>query len=637
MKTLFALCLLCLSSLAQAAGDPTYVHELQQRAAAQHLAQTAPWQRLLHVTPGYLGIGARSTIDDPLFFRAPNGAEDADAELMATLAFFFTDTPIADEPPQCRYKARYEWLRERLQFDPARLPPQPCTELDQWLQGLNVGAASLVFASNDLNSPSSMFGHTLLRLDARSQDPRDRLLAYAVNYAADTGDVGEIAYAVRGITGNFRGAFSVYPYYEKIKEYAHVEHRDLWEYPLNLTPKELLRLQWHLWELRGIGSDYFFFSENCSFQLLALIEAARPALDLTAPFKHSAMPRTIPLDSVRALRAAGVIGTPRYYAANAKRLRVQLQTLSATQIDWAQDYVAHHTDFDDTRLTTASPQQRARMLEVAHRLLYFQLQSGQQTREQAASALRESLAQRAQIDADTQWPEPLRPVTDPDRGHASNRVSVGARVESGTSALQLQIRPSYHDRLDPPGGYLASGELELLNLSVLASRDRLQIDQFKLVNVQAIAARDEAFQPWSWQVSGGARHVDLEQMRARPSRTLGGYLDGGAGMAWGLGAHAQLYGFWYSALDVNADAPKGWLLRSGARSGIAYQPLLHWTMQLEADVLGGLSPDARHYTELRAGTQVQFLPQQGLRLQWTRGQRGSQVVQSTTLLWQWYY
>jgi hypothetical protein len=51
---------------------------------------------------------------------------------------------------------------------------------------------------------------------------------------------------------------------------------------LDLTPVEIDRLLRHAWELQGIYARYFFFDENCSFNLLYLLDVARPSLRLTA-------------------------------------------------------------------------------------------------------------------------------------------------------------------------------------------------------------------------------------------------------------------------------------------------------------------------------------------------------------------
>ena len=49
------------------------------------------------------------------------------------------------------------------------------------------------------------------------------------------------------------------PYYEKIKEYSNLENRDIWEYSLEFTPDEVERMLLHLWELKDIYTDYYFF------------------------------------------------------------------------------------------------------------------------------------------------------------------------------------------------------------------------------------------------------------------------------------------------------------------------------------------------------------------------------------------
>ncbi|MCK7512715.1 MAG: DUF4105 domain-containing protein [Desulfobacterales bacterium] len=66
------------------------------------------------------------------------------------------------------------------------------------------------------------------------------------------------------------------PYYAKLQEYSDVDHRDIWEYSLNLTEPEIRRMMLHIRELDAIASDYYFFDENCSYLLFSLLEAARP-------------------------------------------------------------------------------------------------------------------------------------------------------------------------------------------------------------------------------------------------------------------------------------------------------------------------------------------------------------------------
>jgi hypothetical protein len=119
------------------------------------------------------------------FFNAPSGKTDPEAELEATLASFFViEDEQGDEHAQCRLIARYAWFKEVLDFDANRLTEQRCARSERWLSTLNPERVSLVFAAAYLNNPASMFGHTLLRVDAKGQKGGTRLLATAVNFVA---------------------------------------------------------------------------------------------------------------------------------------------------------------------------------------------------------------------------------------------------------------------------------------------------------------------------------------------------------------------------------------------------------------------------------------------------------------------
>jgi hypothetical protein len=98
----------------------------------------------------------------------------------------------------------------------------------------------MIFPAAYLNSPSSMFGHTLLRIDqANVQSDQTALLSYAINFGAYIeGSDNSILYAWKGLMGGYPGLFALVPYQEKLSEYRSLENRDLWEYRLNLTQAE---------------------------------------------------------------------------------------------------------------------------------------------------------------------------------------------------------------------------------------------------------------------------------------------------------------------------------------------------------------------------------------------------------------
>jgi hypothetical protein len=241
----------------------------------QRLANEPYWISVGHYERGKLG-GWRSYVDDRKFFLASDGAHHPDAELHATLQALYAPATTGDRHAQCVFPARTRWLREQLHL--TDLPKVDCAEFGKWFSDVAPHSAVLIFPAAYLNSPSSMFGHTLLRIDqADVQSNNTALLSYAINFGAYVeGSDNSILYAWKGLAGGYPGLFALVPYQEKLSEYRSLENRDLWEYRLNLTPEETGRMVEHVWELKQVQFDYFFFDENCSYRLLELLQEARP-------------------------------------------------------------------------------------------------------------------------------------------------------------------------------------------------------------------------------------------------------------------------------------------------------------------------------------------------------------------------
>ena len=149
--------------------------------------------------------------DGPDFFNSPTGKNDPQAELVATLKNFFIpleNLKPEQEHPQCIFPARYKWLKAQLAFDPAQLPERHCDRIESWLNDLNPEKITLVFASYYMNNPSSMFGHTFLRIDKKREGPQQKLLDYGVNYAALPDTNNPLGYTVKGLFGGFKGIFN---------------------------------------------------------------------------------------------------------------------------------------------------------------------------------------------------------------------------------------------------------------------------------------------------------------------------------------------------------------------------------------------------------------------------------------------
>lgn len=442
---------------------------------AQDIDQSTGWHQLLHYQKTTTGF--KSEADGKGFFLSQKGKNHPDKELEETIkALNDTKSLVGKlkQPSACVFTSRKLFLeRQGLKF-----PKVSCPDYENWRNGLQVQSLSLVFASSYPNNPASMFGHTFLRLNnANGSNP---LLDYAVNFAATSGDAGGVEFAFLGVVGGYEGHYSLAPYFIKVNEYNNSEARDLWEYPLILGKDSIDMLLAHLWELESTTYfDYYFFDENCSWQILRLLEAASPELKLSSlsPFY------VIPSETVRILKENKIITEPVY--------RPSLQKI----------YLATKSQ-DEKDLLKMRIQERKGKLK--NKELYHQL-----------------LVKKAGTQVQS-IPSKLIPTKSrPDIGHGLRRVS----YTEGGEYRRLSARLALHDVLDQDVGHDSWSTLDILRVSFenrethTITREAILADVLSLQNIDGLG-----FEP-SWFLKFGA----INPREFRCEKCLTGGLEVGLG------------------------------------------------------------------------------------------------------------
>ncbi|HVZ87712.1 MAG TPA: DUF4105 domain-containing protein [Polyangia bacterium] len=532
--------------LAAAALSPPsdYLPTVIAQARTAGLAESRPWQTLVHYRRRAFG-GWQSEADGAGFFLAgPRGRRDPAAELEASLAAFLAPGPAGDEHAQCRFPARWEWLKQALRIDPARAPDVSCPALHQWFTGISPQAATLIYATAYINSPASIYGHTFLRV-SRSTGEGNPLLDYAINFAADVDTENGLLYAVKGVFGLFPGRFYVMPYYVKVQEYSNMESRDLWEYELSLSPEQVRRLVLHAWETRTTHFNYYFFSRNCSYQLLSLIEAAAPELHLVDGFG----PAVIPSDTVRAILAhPGLVRAERPRPSLLSVLRRRRVGLSSRELRIAEAWATAPDGATLPPFPPGSKAHQAQILDAAYDYLRYREGLKAEPSEGFKKRERRLLLARGRLGVPPQDPVVVPDVGAPERGHATARVSLGGGTSDQAGPFQtLSIRGAIHDTLDPPGGYPVDARLEMGDLR-LRFQDRqraLQLDRLDLIDIVSSAPLDRWVRGVSWKVWIGVDNArELGCMRPDSPengwRCLYAGLTTGGGLATRFGPRRRL-------------------------------------------------------------------------------------------------
>ncbi|MFI5215166.1 MAG: DUF4105 domain-containing protein [Candidatus Limnocylindria bacterium] len=562
-----------LPATARASVDASYLAELIERSRELRLADAPQWRRLLHYQERWFRPGSASGADTPSFFLAPSGRSDPQAELNATLAAFFRAAPedASREPAQCAFIARRHWLDGQLGFDPARLPPQPCPRFRAWYAELDPRGVTFVFPEAFLNNPSSMFGHTLLRLDTAAGEGRHDLIAWAINFAGAAGTDGGPAYMLKGLFGFYPGYYSIGPYYEKVKEYGDWESRDIWEYRLDLRPAETRLMLMHLWELQGISFDYFYFDENCSWQLLGLLEVARPSLRMTDRFPLW----VIPADSLRAaVEEAGLLGEAVYRPSSTTQLRDAVRQLSREERDLALRVSTGELEPGAGEIAALPTRRRAAVLTVAYDQLRRELLAGEVERAETAARSRAILIERSRVDVHGSALTPVAvPRVPPHEGHRSARVALGAGWEDHRAFIELRARPSLHDLLDPQGGYTRGAEVQFLETALrwYPQDDQLRLHELVALDLQSLTTWDRFFRPLSWRFDTGLRSR-LIPLAGRSGLDPEGVFrtHAGAGIALALPRDATLYGFAEATLDAGPSLDHDVAFGPGAALGLLF-------------------------------------------------------------------
>jgi len=78
--------------------------------------------------------------------------------------------------------------------------------------------------------------------------------------------------------------------------------------------------------------------------------------------------------------------------------------------------------------------------------------------------------------------------------------------------MELNIRPVFHDLMDPDKGYLRGAQIKFLDtgLRFNAASNTFQLKTLHIVDILSITPRNRFFKPISWKVNTG---FDTEAMK----------------------------------------------------------------------------------------------------------------------------
>lgn len=532
-------------------------------------AEDPRWLALLHYEKTLVGYESRIT--DPDFFLSQEGRFSPRAELAAARRALHSGQPASGEHHECRFPARFQLLRE-VETAQGRVPPKApdCPALVHFLETHRTRHIGLVFASAFIGNPASSSGHLFLVLKARAGPPAP--LDSVVNFSAHTADGLSPREKVLGLTGGLEGRFSLAPYYLKRREYGAIEQRDLWTYEIAVPPQWMTTLLLHIWELIPIRFSYFFLSENCAFQMAALLDTVVSDRRVTEGLGSV----VLPVDVIRRVVEVFRPDAPHFEPAPRTHLNTLMAHLHPWQIAQLDCLTDPRCDLDLTKvaepvLTAGRYQEESdpsRHLQIPHRRILDEV-------------IRRRTAVEPAPAFETQWVNGA-----PETGHGVHRLGVGF---GWPAALQLEARWALHDHLDQGMGHSADGDVEFLRLRVGLDEDGAWLEAADLFAFWFLP--EEGTHP-TWRLALGMADA------THPERLVGARA--GVGVGHGgltLGQKTLAFALLDGAAGVALEPEAAPAVVAGGELGVRLRPAwgavlltsrLDWPLAATASVSGAL-------------------------------------------------
>lgn len=549
-----------------------------------HAKTDEAWKALLHFSGSVSSVDSRSA-----FFLSPDGHRDPEAELVATKEYFARE-PV-DAP--CRFPARA--LHLGIKATGHKNSPL-CERWEKWREAISARGAELVFAAAFLASPSSMYGHTLLKFVRAGQTSGEDLLDYTLNYGAKTGNVAGVPYIWKGLTGGFNGNYATAPFYIKVKEYNFVENRDFWIYPLNLSAEQLELLVAHSWELREVDFPYFFLHKNCAYFLLELLEILRPGSRLVSRFPFW----TVPLDTIRVLQEEGWLGAPRYRPSRYSRLIAFREQLRGEE--------ALVEKLAETGEAEPLPAGReALLLDTAYELWRYRGE-GKENVPGVEGKLLRARARHGQG-----WSPDFSRERSPENGHRSARAGLAYGQNRGHGFAELHYRGTLHDILADPHGFEKYSELSMGDLRLRAeNNNKIFLERFDFIRLRSLAPVEKWIPRWAWSFRAGLGRA--KEFRCEAWQCFRGGMDGGAGAGVMLGP-VLAFALLETKLEAGSVFDRHWRWGAGPTGGLFAELWRGSRILLEGDWRWRVSGSRLPERAARLGWSQSLRPDLELRLQ----------------------
>jgi len=493
---------------------------------SQKLYNDPTWLRLLHfrLSPR---PAAHSDVITPEFFLAYDKQHQdiqsitPKAELYATLQAFYQPMAKNKDPnahPQCLFPARFYWLNKKLQLPQKNLPNLQCPRLQKWAKFSSLDSVSLIMVSGYFGNPASTFGHLMVKLNnSEYKASSGDLLDQSINYGAKVPENESTpVYIIKGILGGYLSSFSDKKFYTQDLAYSKHEFRDMWEYELNLNDEQNHLLVYHLWEMLGKQSTYYFLNKNCGYRIAELLE-----LVTGQPLTPNKQPWYLPISVFQKLtdiKQSRYIKKIRFLPSSQRKLHHAFNQLSEKEALAVNKILDKPKHLKTTLFDRFSTAQQSRMVDVM--LDYYQYKiAGKESTEEEKMLFKKHkntlIIQRLSLPIQQEKHQALLPtLTSPASGAKPRLFHMGvANNKERGHVIEIGFTAIHYDTLSNSKGALENSTLKIFDLTLnYDEKQKISLKKWDIINIQKLELSNTQLKGesnLSWRISTGFEQTDL--------------------------------------------------------------------------------------------------------------------------------
>jgi len=450
-------------------------------------------------------------------------------ELKKTIKAFYTKKEKyvnANHHPQCRFPSRLLFIIKELNIKRDEFPVINCPNLNIYRQKAPIDDISLIYASEKVNSPSSMMGHAFLKYTGTNIDNKEKMHAISFYTIIDTFNILKLTY--QNLFSGMTGLFSLKPYLETIKPYIEKDNRNIWEYKLSLSEYRKKLIYYHVWELKDIKMKYFFTKYNCSTVIYYLLSLGNPKM-----YDENKLWIT-PLDTVKFVYKYKLVKTSKLLPSDEWLIKMLEENVNIEKLDIIKEILQDKIYKKIPELDFYS----LKLVEMINKNRY--LNKHIDINEYMSLDSMIALYKTDEV-IDISKYKQVNNIP------YERQLSIGYSYFNNEKYGKLSFLPASHLLNDYNYEYFGESELKVASLSVLFNKKNINVDEFVLYGMKSYMPNSTFTNDFSYEFELSVK----KEFTTNMNNIYNSKISGGIGIDFSLGGDINLFAILNSGIAYN--------------------------------------------------------------------------------------